>query len=60
MGAWDKRDNYVREGKPSYLDERRFTQVGRSVPRIDGPAKAKGEAIYTADMVLPNMVYGQN
>ncbi|TEB06204.1 4-hydroxybenzoyl-CoA reductase subunit alpha [Pelotomaculum schinkii] len=59
MGAWDKRENYVREGKPSYLDERRFTQIGKSFPRIDGPAKAKGEAIYTADMVLPGMVYGK-
>ena len=67
MGAWDPRETYasegnpayVREGKPSYLDERRFTQVGRSVPRVDGPAKAKGQAIYTADMVLPDMVYGK-
>ncbi|MDD4239651.1 MAG: xanthine dehydrogenase family protein molybdopterin-binding subunit [Desulfotomaculaceae bacterium] len=65
MGAWDNKETaenksqYVREGKPSYLDERRFTQVGRSVPRVDGPAKAKGEAIYTADMVLPNMLYGK-
>ncbi|MCL2336005.1 MAG: xanthine dehydrogenase family protein molybdopterin-binding subunit [Firmicutes bacterium] len=36
-----------------------FTQVGRSVPRVDGPAKVKGEAIYTDDMVLPRMAYGK-
>jgi len=38
---------------------RRFTQVGRSVPRVDAPAKLKGEAIYTGDMVLPGMAYGR-
>jgi 4-hydroxybenzoyl-CoA reductase alpha subunit len=36
-----------------------FTQVGRSVPRLDGPAKVKGEALYTGDIVLPRMVYGK-
>ncbi|MGI6492744.1 MAG: xanthine dehydrogenase family protein molybdopterin-binding subunit [Pelotomaculum sp.] len=50
---------YVREGVPSYLDERRFTQVGRSVPKVDAPAKAKGEAIYADDMTLPNMLYAK-
>jgi CO/xanthine dehydrogenase Mo-binding subunit len=39
--------------------ERNFTQVGRSVPRVDGPAKVKGEAIYTDDMVLPRLAYGK-
>ncbi len=58
MGIWDK-EQYVREGVPAYQDERRFTQVGRSVPKIDSPAKVKGEAIYTDDMVLPGMVYGK-
>jgi 4-hydroxybenzoyl-CoA reductase alpha subunit len=56
---WDQRQAQEREGIPSYVDERRFTQVGRSMPRIDGPAKAKGEAIYTDDMVLPGMIYGK-
>ena len=36
-----------------------FTQVGRSVPRLDAPSKVKGEAIYTDDMVLPRMAYGK-
>ncbi len=41
------------------MNNRKFTQVGRSVPRVDGPAKVKGEAIYTGDMVLPGMAYGR-
>lgn len=41
------------------MNDHKFTQVGRSVPRIDGPAKVKGEALYTDDMVLPGMVYGK-
>ncbi|MEW5922258.1 MAG: xanthine dehydrogenase family protein molybdopterin-binding subunit [Bacillota bacterium] len=41
------------------MNSRNFSQVGRSVPRIDGPAKVKGEAIYTDDMVLPRMAYGK-
>ena len=41
------------------MDNRNFSQVGRSVPRIDGAAKVKGEAIYTDDMVMPLMAYGK-
>lgn len=47
------------EGVPSPKDEKRYTQIGRSVPRVDGPIKVKGEAIYTGDMNLPGMVYGK-
>jgi 4-hydroxybenzoyl-CoA reductase subunit alpha len=47
------------EGVPAYQDGKRYTQVGRSVPRIDGPLKVKGEAVYTGDMMLPGMVYGK-
>jgi xanthine dehydrogenase YagR molybdenum-binding subunit len=31
--------------------------VGRPAPRIDGPARARGEARYTADVVLPGMLH---
>jgi len=41
------------------MDNRNFSQVGRSVPRIDGAAKVKGEAIYTDDMVMPLMAFGK-
>jgi 4-hydroxybenzoyl-CoA reductase subunit alpha len=33
--------------------------VGKRLPKIDAPAKAKGRAIYTDDIVLPNMIYGK-
>jgi CO/xanthine dehydrogenase Mo-binding subunit len=32
--------------------------LGKSVPRIDGPAKAAGSAIYIDDIVLPGMLHG--
>ncbi|HZK01363.1 MAG TPA: xanthine dehydrogenase family protein molybdopterin-binding subunit [Anaerovoracaceae bacterium] len=38
---------------------REFTEVGRSVPRLDGPAKVTGKVQYTDDIVLPRMVYGK-
>ncbi|WP_206808817.1 xanthine dehydrogenase family protein molybdopterin-binding subunit [Paradesulfitobacterium ferrireducens] len=47
------------EGVPAYQDQTRYTQVGRSVPRVDAPAKVKGEAVYTGDMTLPGMAYGK-
>lgn len=58
MGIWDK-EQYVREGVPSYLDERRFSQIGKSVPKVDAPEKVKGEAVYADDMVLPGMLYAK-
>ncbi|NMB35540.1 MAG: molybdopterin-dependent oxidoreductase [Firmicutes bacterium] len=58
MGIWNK-EQYVRRGVPAYQEEREFTQVGRSVPKLDSPAKARGEAVYTDDMALPGMAYGR-
>ena len=37
----------------------RFNIIGRDVPRTDAEAKARGSAIYTDDMKLPGMLYGQ-
>ena len=33
--------------------------VGKRMPRIDSVPKATGEALYTADLVLPRMLYGK-
>ena len=38
---------------------REFTEVGRSIPRLDGPAKVTGKVQYTDDLVLPRMAYGK-
>jgi len=38
---------------------REFTEVGRSIPRLDGAAKVTGKVLYTDDLVLPRMVYGK-
>jgi CO/xanthine dehydrogenase Mo-binding subunit len=33
--------------------------LGKGIPRIDTPPKATGEALYTADIKLPNMLVGK-
>lgn len=38
---------------------REFTEIGRSMPRLDGPAKVTGKQQYTDDLTLPRMVYGK-
>jgi CO/xanthine dehydrogenase Mo-binding subunit len=37
----------------------RLTQMGRSLPRVDIPAKVTGGAAYVQDMRLPNMVHAR-
>ncbi len=39
--------------------ERDHSCVGRGVTRYDGPDKATGRAKYTADIRLPDMIYGK-
>lgn len=36
-----------------------YSVIGRSLPRVDGVAKATGEAKYTGDLVLPRMLFGK-
>jgi len=35
-----------------------FRVIGKRVPRTDAVAKVTGRALYTADLVLPGMIYG--
>ena len=37
----------------------KYSVIGKRLPRVDGVVKATGEAKYTADMVLPRMLYGK-
>ena len=36
-----------------------YNYIGKGIPRVDGPAKASGKAIYTVDVELPGMLYGK-
>ncbi len=36
-----------------------YTILGKDIPRNDGPAKARGTALFTDDMKLPGMLYGK-
>lgn len=36
-----------------------YTVVGKPLPRIDGPALASGQALYSVDIALPGMLYGK-
>lgn len=40
-------------------DDKTFSIVGTSPPRIDGVGQVTGAAIYTDDMTLPRMLYGK-
>ena len=33
--------------------------IGVGQPRVDGPAKVTGAAVYTADIELPGMLYAR-
>ena len=36
-----------------------MTSIGIDAPRVDGPAKVTGSALYTADIVLPGMLHAK-
>ncbi|MDP2661092.1 MAG: aldehyde oxidase, partial [Dehalococcoidia bacterium] len=36
-----------------------YSVIGQRLPRLDGPAKATGQAIFATDMVLPRMLQGK-
>jgi CO/xanthine dehydrogenase Mo-binding subunit len=40
-------------------EERKFSVVGNSVPRVDGADKVTGRAKYVADLIIPGMVEGK-
>ncbi|GAG96788.1 unnamed protein product, partial [marine sediment metagenome] len=36
-----------------------YSVVGKPIPRVDGSLKATGEAKFTVDIALPEMLYGK-
>lgn len=41
------------------MPSKEYAYIGKSVPRVDGPAKARGEARYTGDLELPGMLHAR-
>jgi CO/xanthine dehydrogenase Mo-binding subunit len=39
--------------------ERSFSSIGKPTPRIEGVQKVSGEALYTADYLLPGTIWGK-
>nr|NIN70267.1 4-hydroxybenzoyl-CoA reductase [Anaerolineae bacterium]NIO00446.1 4-hydroxybenzoyl-CoA reductase [Anaerolineae bacterium] len=39
-------------------DRHGYTILNTRLPRIDAPAKATGQAIFTDDIAMPGMLYG--
>ena len=40
-------------------EKKNFTIIGKSLPKIEGFEKANGSALYTDDIMLPNMLIGK-
>ncbi|MDY0004437.1 MAG: molybdopterin-dependent oxidoreductase [Polyangia bacterium] len=61
--GWREFENVALDTEPRDTHERDQTRdmsvVSRGVPRIDGPDKVTGRAQYTADLHLPDMIYGK-
>jgi len=47
------------EGLPAWEAGAELKSVGREEPRIDGPERATGRAVFTSDIQLPGMLYGK-
>lgn len=45
--------------KMEVVREKKYSIVGKPLPRVDGVSKATGKANYTGDLILPQMLYGK-
>jgi 4-hydroxybenzoyl-CoA reductase alpha subunit len=65
LEAIDTSKAYLKGEKPQSIEYQPqksamdLSVVGKRLPKIDAPDKAAGRAIYTDDIVLPNMIYGK-
>jgi len=59
-GDFQFKEIEIAAGDPAPWDpSQKFSIVGTRQPRLDGKAKATGEAKYSADVRLPGMLYGR-
>ena len=59
-GKFESKDVAIAPGDPRPWDpSQKFSILGSRVPRLDGPAKVSGQAIYGIDVRLPGMLYGR-
>jgi xanthine dehydrogenase YagR molybdenum-binding subunit len=59
-GKFEDKPIEVAPGDPPPFDpSHKFRLLGTRVPRLDGPAKASGQARYPIDVRLPGMLYGK-
>ncbi|GAB4381184.1 MAG: xanthine dehydrogenase family protein molybdopterin-binding subunit [Calditrichia bacterium] len=49
----------VSTGEQKKLEEGKYRYIGKGIPRIDGYDKVSGTAVYTFDIVLPQMAYAK-
>ncbi len=47
------------ESQDLYLGKKKYSVLGKRPVRHDGADKVTGKAIYTADLILPNMAHGK-
>ena len=59
-GSFETKKIDVAPGDPAPYDpSRKFRLIGTRIPRLDGRAKASGEARFSIDVRLPGMLYGR-
>ncbi len=59
-GKFESKTLEISAGDPAPYDpSQKFRLLGTRVPRLDGRAKATGEARYAIDVRLPGMLYGR-
>jgi CO/xanthine dehydrogenase Mo-binding subunit len=59
FGEIEHGSSWVEEGMGTQVSERALAVVGHSVPRVDALGKVLGKAVYSEDMVFPDMLYGR-
>ena len=59
-GHFEEKEVEVAANDPAPWDPgKKFSLLGKRVARLDGPAKATGQARYASDVRLPGMLYGR-